>query len=262
MAFLTRIHIHPIKAFDPERVSEAVLLPSGGLEHDRRFALVDAHGDYIHGKRTPKMHLLRSRFDFPTGRLTLRVADTTDKHVFQVDDNRVELTAWLSDYFGMPLQIIENSSGGFPDDLELPGPTVISSATLGAVAGWFPGLSAESVRARFRANLEIGGVDEPFWEDRLLAPGLGGVRFRIGQAELLGMNPCARCIVPTRDATTAESIPQFAKIFARQREQTLPAWAPADRFDHFYRLAVNTSPTSVRSVTIREGDPVEILGAV
>jgi uncharacterized protein YcbX len=259
MAKLARIHLHPIKSFDPLRVSSAVLLPSGALEHDRRFALVDAHGDFVNGKRTPLMHRLRSHLDLPSGRLTLRVEGDDAEHTFQLNGELPILSEWLSQYFEMPVVLLENREGGFPDDTELPGPTVISTATLSAVASWFPGLTEGGMRERFRANLEIEDV-EPFWEDRLLAPGMGAVRFRIGDAELLGMNPCARCIVPTRDPHTGESTHQFAKTFARERQANLPSWAPAERFDHFYRLSVNTRPTSGRSVTIREGDAVEILG--
>jgi hypothetical protein len=259
MATLSRIHLHPIKSFDPLRVSEAVLLPSGALEHDRQFALVDVQGNFVNGKRTPAMHRLRSRFDVLSSRLSLRAEGDRDEQSFDLRRELPALTEWLSQYFEMPVELLENSDGGFPDDTEYPGPTVISTATLAAVASWFPGLTSDGARERFRANLEIDGV-EPFWEDRLLAPGIGAVRFRIGEAELLGMNPCARCIVPTRDARSGESIAQFAKTFARERLASLPPWAPVERFDHFYRLAVNTRPTSSRSVTIREGDTVEILG--
>ncbi len=261
MATLARIHIHPFKSLDPQSVTQAILLPSGGLEHDRRFALVDQHGDVINGKRLSAIHGLRSQFDPASGRLTLRLEGTADEHAFQVDKERAALQDWLSAYFDIRVEILENTEGGFPDDLEYPGPTVISTASLEAVASWYPGLTIDGARTRFRANLEIGGV-EPFWEDRLLAPGLGAVRFRIGEVELLGMNPCARCIVPTRDALTGESIPQFAKSFARQRQQTLPDWAPAERFDQFYRLAVNTRPAAGVPRMLRVGDAVEILGSV
>jgi hypothetical protein len=259
MATLARIHLYPIKSFDPLRVREAVLLPSGALEHDRRFALVDMHGKFVNGKRTPAMHRLRSSLDLSFGRLTLRVEGESSEHCFKLNTELPALTEWLSQYFELPVELLENSAGGFPDDTEYPGPTVISTATLAAVASWFPDLTIDGARERFRANLEIA-TEEPFWEDRLLAPGSGAVRFRIGDAELLGMNPCARCIVPTRDARSGEPIAQFAKTFAGERQANLPAWAPAERFDHFYRLAVNTRPTSGRSVTIREGDAVEILG--
>jgi uncharacterized protein len=258
MATLARIHLHPFKSLDPQSVADAVLLPNGALKHDRRFGLVDEHYEVINGKRVAAIHRLRSHFDPASGRLTLRVEGTADEHAFQVDQDRTALQDWLGAYFGLGVEILENFDGGFPDDPRYPGPTVVSTASLEVVASWYPGLTVEGVRARFRANLEIRGV-EPFWEDRLLAPGTGAVRFRIGDVEFLGMNPCERCIVPTRDALTSESIPQFAKTFARQRQQTLPEWASAERFDHFYRLAVNTRAAADVPRVLHVGDVVEIL---
>ncbi len=259
MPTLARIHLYPFKSLEPVRVSEARLLPTGALEHDRRFALVDERGAYINGKRTSLVHALRTHFNPTSGEFRVRVAGSDDEHCFHVDSQREELATWFSQYFEMPVTILENTDGGFPDDLELPGPTVISTGTLSTVASWFAGVTVDGARDRFRANLEIA-AGEPFWEDRLLAPGMGAVRFRIGEAELLGMNPCARCIVPTRDAATGTPIHGFAKEFARLRKENLPAGAPAERFDHFYRLAVNTKPAASRPVVIREGDVVEILG--
>jgi uncharacterized protein YcbX len=120
-------------------------------------------------------------------------------------------------------------------------------------------LSVDEVRDRFRANLEIDAA-EPFWEDRLVAENLGMVRLQIGDAQLLGTNPCQRCPVPTRNPYSGEPLHGFAKTFAERRQETLPEWAPASRFDHFYRLAVNTRPVHARECTLRIGDEVRILG--
>lgn len=259
MPSLTRINIYPFKSFDAQSVDRAVLLPSGGLRHDRRFALVDRAGDTINGKNTPAIHTLRSHFDPATDRLSLRARGAGEPGVFDVNSDRAELARWLSDYFGREVTIVENAAGGFPDDTESPGPTVIGSATLAEVAGWFPGLTLDETRDRFRANLEIE-TDEPFWEDRLVGEGLAMVRFRIGEAELLGTNPCQRCPVPTRNPYTGEAMREFAKTFARRRQETLPAWAPRGRFDHFYRLAVNTRPVHGRECVLRVGDEVRVLG--
>ena len=61
---------------------------------------------------------------------------------------------------------------------------------------------------------------------------------------LEGINPCQRCIVPTRDSRTGEPSPDFAQIFRARRAETLPPWANRARFNHFYRLAVNTRAPS------------------
>jgi uncharacterized protein YcbX len=135
---------------------------------------------------------------------------------------------------------------------------LISTATLSEVAGWFDGMTLDDARLRFRANLEIDGV-EPFWEDRLVADGDREVRFRIGQAELFGTNACQRCVVPTRDPRTGEPLREFARQFARHRQERLPAWAPAARFDHYYRLALNTRPALAVQRELTVGDELTIL---
>jgi uncharacterized protein len=258
MATLARINIHPVKSLDPQALDEVLLLPSGALRNDRRFALRDRAGEFMTGKRSPAIHLLRSSFDPLTNTLTLRIEDSGDSHRFEVDAQRGALSRWMSDYFAMPLEFVENSLAGFPDDTESPGPTLISVATLGEVATWFGGLSTDEVRRRFRANLEVEGV-EAFWEDRLVSDQGRVVRFRIGGAELWGTNPCQRCPVPSRNPYTGEAIREFAKTFSARRRAALPEWAPASRFDHFYRLAVNTRAADSEPCTIRVGDEVRIL---
>jgi uncharacterized protein YcbX len=97
----------------------------------------------------------------------------------------------------------------------------------------------EEVLRRFRPNLVVRGVPA-FWEDRLYAAA-DSVSFRIGDVVLNGQNPCARCVVPTRDPLTGGAYPDFMKTFIERRKATLPPWAPPERFDHFYRLSVNTT---------------------
>lgn len=258
MTHLARIQIYPIKSLDAIAVDQAVMLPSGGLQFDRQFALIDVAGNILNGKRSAAVHRLRTHYDLAGWQAVFRVEDSGEERGFHLDRDRAAMLSWLSDYFGQPLDLLENSEGGLPDDLEAPGPTVISTATLQAVASWFPELDLDAARQRFRANLELGDTG-PFEDDCLFREGLGEVPFRVGEAELIGTNPCARCVVPSRDPRSGEVIPGFAKEFARQRQAHLPEWAPRDRFDHFYRLAVNTRPASGRAVTIRVGDPVEMI---
>lgn len=253
MARLARITIFPVKSFDGVAVESASLLPSGALEHDRRWALTDSTGRWVNGKRTPRMHHLRSKFDLPTNRVTLSAEGTL--RTFSLDSDRPALEAWLATFFGLAVRLEENPTAGFPDDTDSPGPTVISTATLEAVANWFPGLSVEDVRRRFRANLEIDGV-EAFWEDGLYSEQGQAIRFLIGGVLLEGTNPCQRCVVPTRSPETGERYEDFTTIFEKQRYESLPYWATRSRFDHFYRLAVNTRPTAGSAGELHIGDDV------
>jgi uncharacterized protein YcbX len=259
MPRLARITIYPIKALDGLDVGEARVLPAGSLEYDRRLAIVDAEGKVFNGKRTDRVHAIRAGYDLERGVVTLRLQGRDPARSFALDDLD-GLAGWFSHHFEQPVRVVENAAAGWPDDTDSPGPTVIGTATLEAVAGWFPGVALAGARRRFRANLEIGDA-EPFWEDRLYDAPDRAVAFRVGGVGFEGTNPCQRCVVPTRSPDTAEVIPGFQKTFAENRRSALPPWAYAGRFNHFYRLAVNTRLGRSDPGVIRVGDPVEVQDA-
>ncbi|HEX5323780.1 MAG TPA: MOSC N-terminal beta barrel domain-containing protein [Capsulimonadaceae bacterium] len=258
MPYLAKISIHPIKSLDSVSVSSARIGEGGGLEHDRELAIFDAEGNYVNGKRNEKVHFLSPCVDWKAGSLRIGKRDGPPA-CFHLDTEIEEINAWLSAYFEKPVFLKRNSRGGFPDDKKATGPTVIGACTIDEVASWYSGLIHEEVGARFRANLEIG--DAPaFWEDRLYAGLDEAIAFRIGDVVLHGMKPCQRCVVPTRDTKSSEPYPEFANIFRARREELLPDWADISRFDHFYRLAVNTNvPDSEIGKALRVGDEVVIL---
>lgn len=259
MPYLAGISVYPIKSLDPIAVTQATMLPSGALKSDREYAICDAKGNFVNGKRNAKVYLLRSHFDPDLKILSLQIQDTEQKFVFHLDEERTQLQAWLSDYFGFPVTLQQNSVLGFPDDTNAPGPTIISTATIETIASWFPGISVDQMRIRLRANLEIGGVP-PFWEERLFTVASSSVSFQIGEVRFEGINPCQRCVVPTRDPFTAEAYPNFQKTFVAKRKETLPPWVESSRFNHFFRLSVNTKvPASEAGKVLRQGDEIQIL---
>ncbi len=259
LPIISGLWIYPIKSLDGVAVNQVTLLPSGAIRGDRAFALFDSSGDLINGKRHPQIHALRSQFNLETGRVSLTVEGTLPLAEFQLPQQKQACEAWLADYFGRPVQLQQNLEMGFPDDTASPGPTIVSMATLAAIAAWFPGLTVAEVRRRFRANIEIGGVPA-FWEDRLFTTADQTIDFQIGEVRFLGVNPCQRCVVVTRDSQTGTPYPNFQKTFVEKRQETLPAWAERSRFNHFYRLAINTRlPASEAGKTIQLGDPVKIL---
>lgn len=252
-----RIFVYPIKSLPGVQVEQATVLADGALADDRRWAVCDVTGALVTAKRTPRVHALRARFALDEPSVSLRTDEDETWHEFSLAGDRGELAAWLSTFFGLQVRVKENVEMGFPDDTESPGPTVVGAATLETVAGWFAGMSLEEVRERFRANLEVDGV-EPFWEDRLYTANVRReVPFRLGGVTLLGTTPCQRCVVPTRHPMNGEPTAAFARLFSERRAATLPEWAAAERFDHFYRLTTNTR-VRVPGV-IRVGDPVAIV---
>ncbi|MBE9051341.1 MOSC N-terminal beta barrel domain-containing protein [Nostocales cyanobacterium LEGE 11386] len=239
MPYLAKILLYPIKSLDGVEVEQARVLTSGALEYDREFAIFDGQGKFVNGKRNGKIHLLRSQFDILNRTISLQIPQQDSPRMFDLDEEQPALAATLSDFLGFAVTLARNPVMGFPDDTHSPGPTVISTATLTEVASWFPGLSVDDMRRRIRANIEIGGVP-PFWEDQLFSKPSDTVCLRVGDVSWFGVNPCQRCVVPTRNPDSGAAYPNFQKIFVQQRQATLPEWVDSSYFNHFYRLSVNT----------------------
>ena len=259
-ACIQRITLYPIKSLDGVSVAQTRIAPGGSLEHDRAFAVVDAQGKFVNGKRFAEVHRLRAHFDLDTHTVTLADSGTSVPQRFRLDRDLESMAAWLGGFFDFPVAIRQDARAGFPDDMEASGPTVISAATLAAVSSWFPGATPQDMHLRFRTNLEISGVSA-FWEDRLFGEPGTLVDFNVGTVAFEGVNPCQRCVVPARHPRSGIEESGFQKTLAMRREQTLPAWAARSRFNHYYRLAVNTRiPPSEAGKTLRIGDEVTILG--
>jgi uncharacterized protein YcbX len=257
---VARLFIHPIKSLDRISTTEAKLLPGGSFAHDREFALFDRDGNFVNGKRQPRIHLIRAAYDLASFIVTLRTHSQSDAQTFYLLDEQARLEEWFSDFFGFSVKMKRDTITGFPDDPESPGPTVLSEATLQEVSSWFPELDCEQASRRFRANIEINSVPT-FWEDRLFGKPGETVEFVIGQVSLQGVNPCQRCVVPTRHPETGDVIHGFQKTFSVKRQATLPAWVNTARFNHFYRLSINTRVSlSEAGKIIRIGDELKIRG--
>jgi uncharacterized protein YcbX len=271
-ARLTSIRLHPIKSLDPVSLTEARIGPGGGLEHDRAWALFSVDGRWVNGKRTAAMHLIRATYAPDLSSVTLAVPGdrrNIPARTFPFPGGAEDAAEWFSVYFEQQI-LVRHAPEGFPDDSIANGPTIISTASLQAVSDWFPDLTLDGTRQRFRTTLEIdvanagpgaNGKLPAFWEDQLYGEDERSVvRFRIGEVHFEGSNPCARCPVPSRDPQTGADILGFQKRFSDLRRETLPPWAPAARFDHFYRLAVNTrvAPTEIGK-PLRLNDELRLL---
>jgi uncharacterized protein len=267
---LAQIVIYPIKSLDGVVVDRAQISTGGALEFDRRWAILDEGGRVVNAKRTAKIQHLRARFEFinPVSDLTpqvvikLQAADDATSYPFDLTNELTELSRWLSHFFSFPVSIIENVTVGFPDDLNAYGPTIVSTATLETICEWFPDLDLAEVRRRFRTNLELSGVPA-FWEDRLFGTPEEIINFQLGNVKFYGINPCQRCIVPTRNSLSGNVTPKFQQIFTQQRQQTLPPAVIAARFNHFYRLAINTQiPLSEAGKWLNTNDRLTISSVV
>jgi uncharacterized protein YcbX len=250
-----RIRTYPIKSLDGADREQAELVESGTLDGDREYAVVDGDGEYVNGVRTADVHGLTVSVDREAGTVTVGRGGEDQRRAFDLDDCAV-LDDWLSTYFDLDVTVVRDETGMVdrPDR----GPTVISTATLREVASWFDGVSADGVRRRFRANVEVSGVPA-FWEDGLYTAD-GRRSFEIGDVRFEGDGPVARCVVPTRDPDTGERTEGFQEAFVERREAALPEWAQEERFDHYYKLMTNTRvPESEWGEAISVGDPVRVL---
>jgi len=253
---LGRITIFPIKSLDGLTVETIRITGGGILENDRSYAMYDADGKVVNGKRTPRVHELRCAFNPNITEVRLSPNDESPAQ-FPLDD-RTGVNQWLSDFFDFPVVLRHEPQSGFPDDRTAFGPTITSEASLRAIQGWFPEMTLESVRRRFRTNLELTG-GEPFGEDRLFGAPDELKPFRIGPVKFFGHNPCQRCVVPTRDPDSGQPTGDFQKKFMELRKKHLPGWANAQRFNHFYRFTVNTSiPPAEAGKSVRVGDALAV----
>ena len=300
MPTLDRITIYPVKSLDGLEVKRARVLPGAGLEHDRRWQLIDLEGRVINAKRLAILHAIRAEFELAgveaagfeaggcegaggqgadAGNLVTLSVDPAAlaaravpgvERLAALQPERFPLIAggagpcgWLAEAVGFGVLLVERAEGGFPDDREAAGPTVIATASLGEVARWF-GISLDECRRRFRVNLELGGCDA-FWEDTLaiparpeFAPSLADCAvdlpadpyaalpphepraFAIGGAGFRAANVCRRCVVPSRDSRTGAVTDLFRDAFEARRIRGMRADVDPSAWSHAYRLAVHT----------------------
>lgn len=238
MPKLSRIAIFPIKSLDALNLQFVEILASGALKGDREFAIFDSDDRVVNGKRTAKIQSIRSEYNLENRTVILSIS-TLGPTPFNLDSDRKSIEIWLSEYFGFSVHLKQNLELGFPDDPASPGPTVISTQTLQAVALWYSGITLVEARNRFRTNLELD-VPTAFWEDQLFGTADQLPEFTIGSTVFQAVNPCQRCIVPTRNSSSGDGTAEFQKTFLKMRSQSLPDTVERSRFNHFYRLAVNT----------------------
>ncbi|MEI7780422.1 MAG: MOSC N-terminal beta barrel domain-containing protein [Planctomycetota bacterium] len=293
MPTLDLITLYPVKSLDGLAVHSARVRPSGALENDRRWRLVDMEGRVVNAKRTPLFHVIRAEFALDERLVTLCVAPAAIAAAAIPGINRLQNLArdsfhlvpgekgpcgWLSEALGVGVLLEERPDGGFPDDRDAPGPTLISTASLAEVARWF-GFDLAEARRRFRANLEIGGCDA-FWEDALASPARPDLNpsladlpgdlpadpyahlpppepreFSIGEARFRATGVCKRCVVPSRDGTTGAVTAHFRDAFEARRGRGLRGDVDATGWNHLYRLAINTRLEGLSTV-VSLGSPI------
>lgn len=199
-----------MKSLDEVSLQKAMVGKGGCLEHDREYALFGSDGKFINGKSNALVHLLRSKIDFENEVISFRHQRETIWQNFHLQNEKAAIDNYLSDFFKLKTTLLKNTEGRFMDIPDVAGITILSSASLQSVTGWFNDMEMEETRKRFRATIEVEGTPA-FWEDRLFIEKGMAVEFEIGDVRLLGISPRARCVVPTRHPETGEVIHGFPK---------------------------------------------------
>lgn len=259
--FLSRIRIYPVKSLDAIELQKAEV-GVRSLRFDREFAMLTSDGHFMNGKRSGRVNELKAEYDVPnyTVQLSLRSGGLTN--TFHLLNDKQELELYLSNFFSEPISVVHNKSGQLMDIPDASSVTIVSEASLQSLHTDFPNRTLEDVRLRFRASIEIGGV-EAFWEENLIGEPGTGMRFTIGEVEMIGVSPRARCNVPPRDPLTGITDKAFVKRMMKSREKSLPAGSHIPAYGSLYHLTVNTYlQDAQKGKWIQVGDPVKIIGPV
>lgn len=259
--YLSRIRIYPIKSLDPIELQQAKI-GIRSLQHDREFALLAADGHFMNGKRTGRVNELKAEYDLPNHIIHLTPRAGGLSRSFHLLHNQPSLEIYLSDFFGEPISLVRNENGQLMDIPGVSSVTVVSEASLQSLHHNFPDQTLEGLRLRFRSNIEIEGVGA-FWEEELIGePGIG-MRFTIGDVEMIGISPRARCNVPPRDPLTGIMDKTFVKKMMKSRESSLPAGSLIPSYGNLYHLTINTYLSeNQEGKWLRVGDPVKIIEPV
>jgi len=272
MAHIDRLRLYPVKGLDGIDVDTARITDAGTLAGDREYAMCDPESEAIetgsdmqthayNGKQTDRIHDVRTAFDPETSSLTVEPKAGGDRQRFDLSTaaGRAEASAWFGDFVGDPVEVRRHAPPAFVDRPDA-GPSIISTATLSEVASWFDGMTVEGARRRLRANVEVDGVPA-FWEDRFV--GANAPAFVVGEGDeavrFEGAEPCARCVVPSRDPETGNPLPEFRERFVERREATFPEWADREAFPHLYTvMLISRVPEGSRERAISVGNDVTV----
>jgi uncharacterized protein YcbX len=212
---VTGIFIYPLKSARGIALPEA-RLSDRGIQHDRRFLIVDASGRFYTQREDPRMALLHTALVGDTLVLTFgdaelelplqpRAGDTRTVRVFGDEiAGALELplaSTFLADAFGKELSLVYMPDGvrrqvdpsragpddlvGFADGFPY---LLCSESSLSALNVH---LSDPVTMRRFRPNFVIEGA--PAYAEDRLGP------LKLGEVSFLGLKPCSRCVIVDTD---------------------------------------------------------------
>lgn len=225
MRILSEIHIYPVKSLGGIALGAAEV-QTCGLQHDRRWMLVDETGRFVSQREVPAMVLLGTAIE--SGHLVVFVKNKPAEAIripFETSSeaqpalevaiwgDRCEalvlpglVNEWFSDHLHQALRLVHmpDSTRRWADGRYAPPGQyvsfadgfpilIIGQATLDDLNSR---MEQPLPMERFRPNLVFTG-GAAFEEDNWREFGIAGHRF-------MGVKPCARCAIPTIDQQTGE----------------------------------------------------------
>ena len=268
MATVSSLHVYPVKGLKGIDLQSA-RATDRGLEHDRRWMVVDPGGEFFTQRTHPKMatvwtellpHALElSAPDVGSVEVPLVAPEAPAMRVrvwnSVVDALPASLEAdrFLSDYLGEPCRLVYMPDStrrasnpefagdgerlvGFADGYAYLVANTASLEDLNArlAAKGHPALPMN----RFRPNIVVTGAPA-YAED-------GWGELALGEAKLRAAKPCGRCEVTTTDQSTGD-------VRGPEPLATLATYRSSDRFGVMFGLNLVT----VQPGTLRVGDRVQ-----
>ena len=236
MYTISQLHIYPVKSLGGIAVDQLIITDRGAA-YDRRWMITDPTGRFLTLREHPEMTRLHTAiegdeliiFDThnPTDRISTplhpapssAVSETVWGDVVSAWLCNDSVSDWLSSKLGQTVRLVY-----MPDDSRRPvDPVYAPPGAITAFTDGYPLLiighsSLDDLNSRleqpigmdrFRPNIVFTG-GEPFAEDHFAQITISGI-------PMLGVKPCARCVVTTIDPSTGEAGPEPLRTLASYR---------------------------------------------
>lgn len=217
----------PVKGLRVVARDDVFLTPTG-VSEDRRFYLVDERRQMVNGKQLRMLNEIVARYEhaartleltFPDGTVVTGAVEPGEpiqtrfySRPAQAHELRGAFSAALSEHAGRPLRIVEGVDRSGIDRGRKGAVSLVSRASLGALARVAGADEVDS--RRFRMLVVVGGLDEPHEEDTWV-----GEELRLGAAVVRVRGHVGRCNITHRHPETGDADLQTLDLLRQYRAE-------------------------------------------